>query len=97
MRAVLCESFEGIGALRFAETAEPRPADDEVMIDVHAASVSYMDYLMVCDRSRARRTTGHEPKPDLRRTSSTAKVRPKLPHDANERGAHKFDVSCCKD
>jgi NADPH2:quinone reductase len=48
MRAVLCESFEGIRALRFAETTEPRPADDEVMIDVHAASVSYMDYLMVC-------------------------------------------------
>jgi len=48
MRAVLCESFEGIGALRFAEAAEPRPADDEVMIDVHAASVSYMAYLMVC-------------------------------------------------
>src|ERR1700722_4932551 len=48
MRAVLCESFEGIGALRFGETAQPRLADDEVMIDVHAASVSYMDYLMVC-------------------------------------------------
>ena len=48
MRAVLCESFEGIGALRFGETAEPLPADDEVMIDVHAASVSYMDYLMIC-------------------------------------------------
>ena len=48
MRAVLCESFEGIGALRFGETAEPRLADDEVMIDVHAASVSYMDYLMIC-------------------------------------------------
>ena len=48
MRAVLCESFEGIGALRFGETAEPLPADDEVMIDVHAASISYMDYLMIC-------------------------------------------------
>ncbi len=47
MRAVLCERFEGIGALRFGETAEPSPAADEVMIDVHAASVSYMDYLMV--------------------------------------------------
>jgi NADPH:quinone reductase len=48
MRAVLCESFEGIGALRFAETAEPRPVDVEVMIDVHAACVSYMDYVMIC-------------------------------------------------
>jgi NADPH:quinone reductase len=46
MRAVLCDRFEGIGALRIGETAEPAPADDEVLIDVHAASVSYMDYLM---------------------------------------------------
>jgi NADPH2:quinone reductase len=48
MRAVLCERFEGIEALRFGQTAEPTLADDEVMIDVHAASVSYMDYLMIC-------------------------------------------------
>jgi NADPH2:quinone reductase len=48
MRAVLCERFDGIDALRFGETAEPLPAEDEVMIDVHAASVSYMDYLMIC-------------------------------------------------
>jgi NADPH:quinone reductase len=48
MRAVLCDKFDGIGALRLGETAEPIPADDEVLIDVHAASVSYMDYLMAC-------------------------------------------------
>jgi ribosomal protein L11 methylase PrmA len=46
MRAVLCDRFEGIGALRMGETAEPIPAADEILIDVHAASVSYMDYLM---------------------------------------------------
>jgi NADPH2:quinone reductase len=46
MRAVLCDRFEGIAALRIGETAEPAPADDEILIDVHAASVSYMDYLM---------------------------------------------------
>jgi NADPH:quinone reductase len=46
MRAVLCDRFEGIAALRIGETAEPIPADDEILIDVHAASVSYMDYLM---------------------------------------------------
>jgi NADPH2:quinone reductase len=48
MRAVLCERFEGIGALRLGETPEPALAEDEVLIDVHAASVSYMDYLMIC-------------------------------------------------
>jgi NADPH:quinone reductase len=48
MRAVLCNAFEGIKALSLAEAAEPELAADEVLIDVHAASVSYMDYLMTC-------------------------------------------------
>jgi NADPH:quinone reductase len=48
MRAVLCDRFEGIGALRTGETAEPIPTADEILIDVHAASVGYMDYLMAC-------------------------------------------------
>jgi NADPH2:quinone reductase len=57
MRAVLCNAFEGIGALSLGEIAEPRPAADEVLIDVHAASVSYMDYLMICG--------GYQMRPDL--------------------------------
>ena len=48
MRAVLCNAFEGIKALAVGETPEPQPRADEVLIDVHAASVSYMDYLMIC-------------------------------------------------
>jgi NADPH2:quinone reductase len=48
MRAVLCHSFDGIKALSIGEAAEPGPGEDEVLIDVHAASVSYMDYLMIC-------------------------------------------------
>src|SRR6478672_10003686 len=48
MRAVLCTAFEGIKSLSIGETAEPHPRPDEVLIDVHAASVSYMDYLMTC-------------------------------------------------
>jgi NADPH:quinone reductase len=47
MRAVLCTAFEGIKSLSVGETAAPEPKPDEVLIDVHAASVSYMDYLMV--------------------------------------------------
>jgi NADPH2:quinone reductase len=47
MRAVLCTAFEGTKSLSIGETAEPNPKPDEVLIDVHAASVSYMDYLMV--------------------------------------------------
>src|ERR1700746_3801760 len=46
MRAVLCTAFEGIKSLTVGETAEPSPRPDEVLIDVYAASVSYMDYLM---------------------------------------------------
>jgi hypothetical protein len=38
MRAVLCDRFEGISVLRVGDTAEPIPADDEILIDVHAAS-----------------------------------------------------------
>jgi NADPH:quinone reductase len=47
MRAVLCTAFEGIKSLSVGEIAEPHPKPDEVLIDVHAASVSYMDYLMI--------------------------------------------------
>lgn len=47
MRAVLCSSFDGIKALSVGEAPEPQPKADEVLIDVHAASVSYMDFLMV--------------------------------------------------
>jgi NADPH2:quinone reductase len=46
VRAVLCKAFEGIEALSLGEAAEPRPGADEVLVDVRAASVSYMDYLM---------------------------------------------------
>jgi NADPH:quinone reductase-like Zn-dependent oxidoreductase len=46
MRGVLCSAFDGIKALTIGEAEEPRPGADEVLIDVHAASVSYMDYLM---------------------------------------------------
>ena len=48
MRGVLCNAFDGIKALTIGEAEEPRPRADEVLIDVHAASVSYVDYLMIC-------------------------------------------------
>lgn len=47
MRAVLCTAFDGPSGLEIGEACDPRPAADEVLIDVHAASVSYMDLLMV--------------------------------------------------
>lgn len=46
MRAVLCTNFDGADALEFGEAPEPVPAADEVLIDVRAAAVSFMDKLM---------------------------------------------------
>jgi NADPH:quinone reductase len=48
MRGILCNAFDGIKALSIGEAEEPYPRADEVLIDIHAASVSYADYLMVC-------------------------------------------------
>ena len=47
MRAVLCSAFTGPEDLRIGEIEEPKPASDEILIDVHAASVSFMDHLLV--------------------------------------------------
>jgi NADPH2:quinone reductase len=47
MKAVLCESFTGPGDLVIGETEEPQPAPDQVLIEVHAATVNFMDYLIV--------------------------------------------------
>ena len=47
MRAVLCSAFTGPEDLRIGDIEEPTPASDEILIDVHAASVSFMDQLLV--------------------------------------------------
>ncbi len=47
MKAVLCEGFTGPGDLVIGETEEPKPAPDQVLIEVHAATVNFMDYLIV--------------------------------------------------
>jgi len=47
MKAVLCASFTGPADLRVGEIDEPKPAGDDILIDVHAASVSFMDQLLV--------------------------------------------------
>jgi NADPH:quinone reductase len=64
LRAVLCNAFEGVEALTFGEAPEPRPQADEVLIDVHAASVSYMDYLMVCGNYQMRPALPYAPGTD---------------------------------
>jgi len=50
MRAVICRSFDGIDALEFGELADPVVGPGQVLIDVHAAALSFMDTLMVSGR-----------------------------------------------
>jgi NADPH2:quinone reductase len=50
MKAVLCRTFTGPKDLAIGEIEEPKPAGDEILIDVHAASVTFMDFLLVSGR-----------------------------------------------
>jgi NADPH:quinone reductase len=61
MKAVLCSTFTGPDDLRVGEIEEPKPADDEILIDVHAASVSFMDHLLVSGLYQMRPSTPFAP------------------------------------
>lgn len=61
MRAVLCSTFTGPGDLRIGEIDQPKPAGDEILIDVHAASVSFMDQLLVSGLYQMRPSTPFVP------------------------------------
>jgi NADPH2:quinone reductase len=61
MRAVLCSAFTGPEDLRVGEIDEPTPAGDEILIDVHAASVSFMDRLLVSGLYQMRPSTPFVP------------------------------------
>src|SRR3982074_43991 len=61
MKAVLCSAFTGPEDLRIGEVEEPKPASDEILIDVHAASVSFMDNLMVSGLYQMRPATPFVP------------------------------------
>ena len=57
MRAVVCSDFQGAEALELGEAPDPTPAPDEILIDVRAAAVSFMDKLMA--------EGGYQMRPDL--------------------------------
>src|SRR6185369_14520375 len=61
MRAVLCSAFTGPDDLRIGEIEAPTPASDEILVDVHAASVSFMDQLLVSGRYQMRPSTPFVP------------------------------------
>ena len=47
MKAVVCRGFDGPDALVVGELPDPTPGPGEVLVDVHAAAVTFMDVLMV--------------------------------------------------
>ena len=47
MKAVVCRAFDGPDALVVGELPNPTPGPGEVLVDVHAAAVTFMDVLMV--------------------------------------------------
>ena len=61
MRAVVCNAFNGPEELHVGEIEEPKPAADEILIDVHAASVSFMDCLLVSGQYQMRPQTPFVP------------------------------------
>jgi NADPH2:quinone reductase len=50
MRAVVCRAFDGIDALELAELPDPVPGPGQVLVEVRAAALSFMDTLMVAGR-----------------------------------------------
>lgn len=54
MRALICESYEGIEALRVGEFPEPEPIPGTLVVEVRAAAVNFADTLMVAGQYQTR-------------------------------------------
>jgi len=50
MRAVVCNTFDGIAGLALGELADPVAGPGQVLVAVHAAALSFMDTLIVAGR-----------------------------------------------
>jgi NADPH2:quinone reductase len=46
MKAALCKSLDGPGAIVIEEIADPQPGPDEVVVRVHAAALNFLDTLI---------------------------------------------------
>lgn len=64
MRAVICDGFNGPRALRIGEMPEPDLSAGRVLIDIHAAAVSFMDCLLVSGQYQMRPATPFVPGTD---------------------------------
>ena len=54
MKAWLCESLEGVGALRWRELPTPEPGPGEVRVAIRAASLNFPDLLIVEGKYQAK-------------------------------------------
>ena len=54
MRAVICTAFDGIESLTLGEIDAPKPGLGEVLVDVHASPVTFMDGLMAAGKYQMR-------------------------------------------
>ncbi len=64
MRAVVCKSFSGIDDLDLGDMDAPKPGAGQILVDVHAAAVNFMDCLMVAGKYQLRPQTPFVPGTD---------------------------------
>lgn len=65
MRALICDGYDGIDALRVGELADPTPGTDELLIEVEAATVNFADTLTVAGLYQVRPPTPFAPGQEL--------------------------------
>jgi len=47
MKAIVCTKYGLPDVLQLQEAAKPAPQDNEVLIQIHAASINYRDWLFM--------------------------------------------------
>jgi NADPH:quinone reductase len=76
MRALICDDYEGIDALRVGELPDPEPGPGSVLVDVEAVTVNFADTLMVKGEYQIRPETPFAPGYELAGTVSVANDAP---------------------
>ncbi len=61
MRALVCSGFDGLAALALGELPDPQPGPRDVLVEVNAASLPFMDCLMVSGQTQLRPPLPFEP------------------------------------
>jgi NADPH2:quinone reductase len=64
MHAVVCRSFSGVDGLEFGEMPAPKPGAGQILVEVHAAAVNFMDCLLVAGKYQLRPQTPFVPGTD---------------------------------